>query len=91
MDNAYKQLFFGPKKFPSDTCPFHNSLDSNTWLRVLLCCQQSIHALQIKRHNEAAWKIRKISVSRNTSKSYILVNVRKDNTYMASMLHIQKF
>lgn len=54
MGNARKQLFFDRERFPSITCSICNSLDPDTWLHVLLKCNQHhIHALRIKRNNKA--------------------------------------
>ena len=54
MGNARKQLFFGIERFPSITCPICNSPEADTWLHVLLKCNQHhIHALRTKRHNKA--------------------------------------
>ena len=54
MGNAKKQLIFGIQRFPSKKCPVCNSQDADTWLHVLLLCNQHhIHALRTKRHNKA--------------------------------------
>ena len=75
MGNARKQLFFGIQRFPSKTCSICNSPDSNTWLHVLLKCnQRHIHALRVKRHNKAVWEIRKLLLSSQKSRCYILMN-----------------
>jgi hypothetical protein len=76
MGNARKQLFFGRQTYPSITCPICNSYELDTWLHVLLNCkQQHIHSLHVKRHNKAVWKIRKLLVSSEKSRCYILMNV----------------
>ena len=75
MGNARKQLFFGIQRFPSNTCPICNSQDADTWLHVLLKCNQHhIHALRIKRHNKAVWELRKLILSSQKSRCYILMN-----------------
>jgi hypothetical protein len=75
MDNAYKQLFFGPILYPSITCPICNSPEIDTWPHVLLSCTNPhIHALRIKRHNKAVTKIRKLLVSSSHSRGYIFMN-----------------
>jgi hypothetical protein len=40
MGNARKQLFFGIARFPNKTCTICNSQDTDTWLHVLLKCNQ---------------------------------------------------
>jgi hypothetical protein len=80
MGNARKQLFFGIQRFPSITCPICSSPDVDTWLHVLLKCNQHhIHALRIKRHNKAIWEIRKLILSAQKSRCYILMNARTFN------------
>ena len=82
MGNARKQLFFGREAYPSITCSICNSLEPDTWLHVLLNCKQShIHALRTKRHNKVVWTLRKLIVSSEQSRYYILMNVGtfKDN------------
>jgi hypothetical protein len=75
MGNAKKQLFFGIERFPSNTCPICNSSDADTWLHVLLKCNQHhIHALRTKRHNKAVWELRKLILSSQKSRCYILMN-----------------
>lgn len=75
MDNARKQLFLGIQRFPSIAYPICNSLDADTWLHVLLKCNQHhIHALRIKRHNKAVHEIRKLILSSQSSRCYILMN-----------------
>ena len=75
MGHAWKQLFFGREVYPSKTCPICNSLDANTWLHVLLICkQQHIHALIIKRHNKAVWEVHKLIMSNKISRHYTLMN-----------------
>jgi hypothetical protein len=75
MGNARKQLFFGRDRFPSITCPICNSPDADTWLHVLLKCNQHhIHALRTKRHNKAVWEIRKLILSSQKSRCYTLMN-----------------
>lgn len=45
-----------------------NSNDSNTWLYVLLKCNQwHIKALYIKWHNKAIWELQKLFTSNTTS------------------------
>jgi len=76
MGNARKQLFFGIERFPSITCSICNSNDVDTWLHVLLKCNQHhIHALRVKRHNKAVWELRKLILSNNKSRNYTLMNV----------------
>jgi ribonuclease HI len=75
MGNARKQLFFGIERFPTITCPICNSLEADTWLHVLLKCNQHhIHALRTKRHNKAVWELRKLIISAQKSRCYILMN-----------------
>ena len=75
MGNARKQLFFGIDRFPSITCPICASTDPDTWLHVLLKCQNHhIHSLIVKRHNKAVWEIRKLITSYNKSRCFILMN-----------------
>jgi hypothetical protein len=75
MGHARKQLFLGRNAYPSHTCPICNSLESVTWLHVLLNCkQQHIHALITNRHNKAVWEIRKLLVSNKVKRHYILMN-----------------
>jgi hypothetical protein len=75
MGNARKQLFFGIERFPSITCPICNSPYAYTWLHILLKCNQHhIHALRTKRHNKAVWEIRKLILSLQKSRCYILMN-----------------
>ena len=75
MGNARKQLFFGIQRFLSKTCPICNSLDADTWLHVLLKCNQHhIHALRVKRHNKLVWRIRKLILSSQKSRCYTLMN-----------------
>jgi hypothetical protein len=58
MDNARKQLFFGPLIYPNITCSICNFPEPDTWKHVLLTCKHThIHALRIKRHNKAVWKL----------------------------------
>ena len=62
------------------TCSICNSLESDTWLYVLLNCRQShIHAFKSKRHNKAIWALRKLIVSSKHSRSYIFMNARTFN------------
>jgi hypothetical protein len=77
MGNARKQLFFGRQTYPSITCPICNSYEPDTWLHVLLTCkqQQHIHSLHVQRHNKAVWEIRKLLISSEKSRCYILMNV----------------
>ena len=45
-------------------------------LHVLLTCkQQHIHSLHVNKHNKAVWKIRKLLISSEKSRCYILMNV----------------
>jgi hypothetical protein len=75
MGNARKQLFFGINRFPSIACPICNSQETDTWLHVLLKCnQQHIHALRVKRHNKAVWELRKLILSTHRSRHYVLMN-----------------
>jgi hypothetical protein len=75
MGHARKQLFFGRTAFPSHTCPICNSLEADTWLHVLLKCkQQHIHSLITNRHNKAVCEIRKLLVSNQVTRHYILMN-----------------
>ena len=71
-----KQLFFERKTYPSITCSTCNSLEPYTWIHVLLNCKQHhIHAFRIKRHNKAVWALKKLIISLNKSKCFILMNV----------------
>jgi hypothetical protein len=80
MGNAKKQLFFGIERFPSTTCSICNSPDADTWLHVLLKCNQHhIHALRTKRHNKAVWELRKLLLSSHKSRCYILMNAETFN------------
>jgi len=80
MGNVRKQLFFGIERFPSITCPICNSPDVDTWLHVLLKCNQHhIHALRIKRHNKAVWELSKLILSTNNSRNYTLMNAGSFN------------
>ena len=80
MGNARKQLFFGREAYPSITCSICNSLEPNTWLHVLLNCRQShIHALRTKRHNKAICALKKLIVSSNHFRCYILMDARTFN------------
>ena len=75
MGQARKQLFFGRQRYPTITCPICNSYEPDTWLHVLLKCrQQHIHSLHVKRHNKAVWEIRKLLISSEKSRCYILMN-----------------
>jgi len=75
MGNARKQLFFGRQAYPSITCSICNSYEPDTWLHVLLTCkQQHIHSLHVKRHNKGVWEIRKLLISSEKSRCYILMN-----------------
>jgi len=76
MGNARKQLFFGKERFPLITCSICNSADADTWLHVLLKCNHHhIHAIRVKRHNKAVWKLRKlIQISSQKSRCYTLMN-----------------
>ena len=76
MGQARKQTFFGRQRFPTITCPICNSVEPDTWLHVLLTCrQQHIHALHVKRHNKAVWEIKKLLISSEKSRCFILRNV----------------
>src|SRR6202048_1056016 len=69
MGNARKQMFFGHQRYPSITCPICNSNDPDTWLHVLLKCNQHhIHLLRIKRHNKVVGEIRKLLISSEKSR-----------------------
>jgi len=75
MGQARKQLFFGRQRYPTITCPICNSHEPDTWLHVLLTCkQQHIHSLHVKRHNKVVWEIRKLLISSEKSRCYILMN-----------------
>jgi len=75
MGHARKQTFFGRLRYPSITCPIYNSYEPDTWLHVLLTCrQQHIHSLHVKRHNKVVWEIRKLLISSEKSRCYILTN-----------------
>ena len=75
MDNACKQLFFGPILYPSIMYPMCNSPEIDTWPHALLNCKNPhIHALRIICHNKAVSEIRKLLVSSYHSRNYILVN-----------------
>jgi hypothetical protein len=75
MDNARKQLFFGPIIYPSITCSICNSLEPNTWKHFLLSCHHShIHALRIKCHNKVVWEIRKLITQHKHSRCFLLMN-----------------
>ena len=74
MGQAHKQLFFGWTAYPSHTCSICNSLDADTWLHVLLKCQQHIHALITTRHNKDVWEIRKLLISNKITQHYTLMN-----------------
>ena len=68
MRNARKRMFFGRERFSSITCPICNSREPDTWLHLLLTCQQQhIHSLRVKRHNKTIWEIRKLLVSAGNS------------------------
>ena len=43
MGNARKQMFFGRQRYPSITCPIYDSYEPDTWLRVLLTCNNNIY------------------------------------------------
>ena len=80
MGNARKKLLFGIQIFPSKTCPKCNSPNINTWLHVLLKCNQHrIHAFRTKRHNKTIWEIRKLILSSLKSRCYILMNAGSFN------------
>ena len=52
-----------------------HSQDADTWLHVLLKCNQHhIHALRTKRHNKAVWELRKLILSTQKSRCYTLMN-----------------
>ena len=69
------QLFFHQTSYPSHTCSICNSPNPDTWLHILLKCQQQhIHALRVKRHNKAVWAIRLLLVSQQKSRCYTLMN-----------------
>ena len=75
MGHARKQLFFGRTAYPSHTCPICNSHEADTWLHVLLKCnQQHIHALITNRHNKVVWEIRKLIISNKITRYYRLMN-----------------
>jgi ribonuclease HI len=75
MGNARKQLFFGHHQYPSITCPICNSNEPDTWLHVLLKCQQQhIHSLRVSRHNKAVMEIRKLLISSEKSRCFTLMN-----------------
>ena len=68
-------MFFGRQRYPSITCPICNSNEPNTWLHVLLTCnQQHIHILQVKRHNKAVGEIKKLLISSEKSWCFTLMN-----------------
>ena len=75
MGIARKQLFFGRERFPSITCSICNSQDADTWLHVLLKYNHHhIHAIRVKKHNKAVWELRKLILSSEKSRCYILMN-----------------
>ena len=75
MGNARKQTFFGHAWFPSISCSICNSTNPDTWLHVLLHCQNRyIHGLIVKRHNEAVWEICKLIITSNISRCFIQMN-----------------
>ena len=66
----------GRQTYASTMCPIYNLYEPDTWLHVLLTCkQQHIHSLHVKRHNKIVWEIRKLLISSEKSRSYILMNV----------------
>ena len=77
MGNAKKTIILDREAYPSITCSICNSLEFDTWLHILLNCKQRhIHALQIIRHNNAVWALRKLLISSKHSRCYILMNAR---------------
>lgn len=80
MGNARKQLFFGPTRFPSITCPICNSTDLDTWLHVLLKCNQHHkYALHTNRHNKAVRELKQLILSSTKARCYTLMNADKHN------------
>ena len=70
-----KATIFGREAYPSITCFICNSLEPDTWLHVLLNCNQNhLHVVRIKRHNQAVWALRKLIVLSKHSRCYILMN-----------------
>ena len=69
-----------PVSYISQTMSQYILMWSDTWLHVLLTCkQQHIHSLHVKRHNKAVWEIRKLLISSEKSRCYILMNVGSFN------------
>ena len=61
--------------YPTITCSICNSHERDTQKNVLpSCTQHHIHALRTKRHNKEVWELRKLLVSSNKSRSFILMN-----------------
>ena len=75
MGQAIKQTYNGRQRFPTITCPICKSYKPDTWLHVLLICrQQHVHSLHVKRHNKTLWEIKKLLIYSEKSQCYTLMN-----------------
>ena len=75
IGNARIFVFFDKERFSSITCSICNSPDADTWLHILLKCNQHhIHSLRTTRHNKVVWELRKLILSTQKSRCYTLMN-----------------
>ena len=75
IDQPRKQTFFGRQRFPTIICPICNSYKHDTWLHVLLICrQQHIHSLHVRRHKKTIWEIMKLLSSSEKFQCYTIMN-----------------
>ena len=81
MGNICKHLFW-PNRFQNSNCDICHLNEQDTWSHVLLKYNNSIiHALRIKRHNKAIWKLCKLLLFVPSTRCYTLMNA---GTYMNS-------
>ena len=78
MGNATKHIFY-PTIYPNINCMLYQTKSIDIWPHLLLACTNpNIHKLQLKRYNNAIYKLYKLFLSNKTSKCYTL-NTRRNN------------
>ena len=77
MGNTRKNLFW-PTRYPNPNCEICNYNLKDTWLHVLLKCNNPIiHGFIVQRHNKAVWTIRKILLSNPITRYHTIMNAGK--------------
>ena len=77
MGNTKKYLFW-PICFPNPNCKIYHLNEKDTWLHVLLKCNNPIiYGLKVKRHKQVLWELCKLLLSIPSTRCYTLMNAGK--------------